>query len=149
MRRSEIAMSDWQPHREALRTTLTRTVDLAIVAGALVAPWAGGFARWPVVSLLLLWPAFGGHWVDLFFLNWVRPRLPRARGVQAATRIVVWFAGGIMLAVGVQLTARLLLGRQLGWLTWSVAGALFIASELLAHAALQLRGKPSFYNGAG
>jgi hypothetical protein len=145
-----MSMSDWQPHREPLRTTLVRTVGIAVVAGAVVALSVGRLASWPVASLLLLWPAFGGHWIDLFFLNRVRPHLPRARGVQAAARIAVWFAGGMVLAVGVRITARLLLERpRMAWLTWAVAGALFIASELLAHAALQLRGKPSFYNGAG
>jgi hypothetical protein len=150
MRRAENATSDRQPYGEPLRTTLTRTVGIAVVAGALVALSVGRLTGWPIASLLLLWPAVGGHWIDLFFLNRVRPHLPRARGIQAAVRIAVWFAGGVVLAVGVRLTARLLLERpRMAWLTWVVAGALFIASELLAHAALQLRGKASFYNGAG
>jgi hypothetical protein len=145
-----MSIAEWQPHRERLRATLTRTVAIAVVAGAIVATWAGGLARWPVISLLILWPAFGGHWIDLFFLNRVRPHLPRARSIQVAARIAVWFAGGVVLGAAVRLTARLLLERpRMAWLTWTTAGALFIASELLAHAALQLRGKPSFYNGAG
>jgi uncharacterized membrane protein len=55
-----------------------------------------------------------------------------------------------LLAVGLQLTARLLLEQQrLARLTWLNAGAAFIAIELVAHAGLGRRGRPSFYNGLG
>src|SRR5690349_9830362 len=142
------ATTDWRPYTEPLRVTLTRTLGIAAVAGAVAAPWSGGVRQWPMLALLLLWPAFGGHWIDLFFLNAIRPRLPRVGIAQRLARIAVWFVGGVLLAVGVQLTARMLLGRPaLTWLTPVTAGTLFVAIELAAHAALQLRGRPSFYNG--
>ena len=58
------------------------------MVGAVQAQLSGGLARWPVATLLALWPAFGGHWVDLWFLNWRQSRLdqlktrwnPRLRG---------------------------------------------------------------------
>jgi fatty acid desaturase len=97
-----------------------------------------------------LWPAFGGHWIDLAFLNWLRPRLPESRQIQAAARVAMWFVGGMVLALGVRLTAMLLLEDQsLARLTWATAGTVFVAIELVAHAALHLRGRPSFYNGLG
>ena len=37
----------------------------------------------------MLWPSLGGHWVELWFLNWLRPRLPVARGAQIVTRLGV------------------------------------------------------------
>src|SRR6185369_16862966 len=80
-------MADWQPYREPLRVTLTRTIGIAIVAGAIASSWLGGIRRWPILVVLMLWPAFGGHWVDLLFLNWLRPRLPSGRAVQVAARI--------------------------------------------------------------
>jgi len=55
-----------------------------------------------------------------------------------------------MLALGMQVTARLILDRrQMPWLTWARAGAIFIGIELIAHAALHRRGRPSFYDGRG
>jgi fatty acid desaturase len=98
----------------------------------------------------MLWPAFGGHWIDLAFLNWLRPRLPKSRPIQVVARITIWFVGGMVLALGVRLTAMLLSEDQpLAWLTWATAGTAFVAIELVAHAGLHLRGRPSFYNGLG
>jgi hypothetical protein len=143
-------MRDWQPYREPLRLTLTRTFTIALLAGAITAPWFGGIRRWPIVSLLMLWPSLGGHWIDVLFLNALRPRLPHLRLVQAGARLAVWFLGGIVLALGLRLTAVLLRAHApLLWLTWAIAGIGFVAIELIAHAALQVRGRPSFYNGLG
>jgi hypothetical protein len=143
-------MADWQPYREPLRVTLTRTLSIAVLAATVAAPWLGGFRRWPVLVVLMLWPSFGGHWVDLLFLNWLRPRLPAARPVQRVARIALWFAAGIVLAFGARMTANLLLTRPpAAWLPWAMAGMAFVAIELIAHAALHVRGRASFYNGLG
>jgi hypothetical protein len=143
-------MADWRPYREPLHVTLARTLSIALVAGGVVALVRGNFQRWPAFSLLMLWPAFGGHWIDLFFLNVLRPRVPASRAIQRLVRLGVWFAGGTVLAAGVQLTARLLFDRShVIWLTWATAGAAFVVIELVAHAALYVRGRPSFYNGLG
>ncbi|HEY5060937.1 MAG TPA: hypothetical protein VII52_05335 [Gemmatimonadaceae bacterium] len=141
-------MTDWPRYHEPLRATLTRTVAIALVAGAVLAHGWGGSARWPVASLLMLWPSFGGHWIELWFLNWLRPRLPDSRLVQVGARLAVWFVGGVGLALGMRLTARALTGlRRTPRATWWAAGLAFIMIELVAHLALQLRGRPSFFNG--
>jgi hypothetical protein len=62
--------SQWQPYQEPLRTTLLRTGIIALVVGAVLARSWGGVARWPAATLLALWPALGGHLVELWFLNW-------------------------------------------------------------------------------
>ncbi len=106
----------WQPYREPLRTTLVRTATIAVVLGALLARLSGGgLSRWPLTTLLMLWPSFGGHWVELWFLNWLRPRLSVGRAVQVAARVGVWFVGGTVLALGMGLTAmEMRLFSQLG-----------------------------------
>ena len=82
--------------------------------------------------------------------NYLRPRLPDSALVQRVVRITAWFIGGALLAMGVHWTAALLPTRpRLTWLSWPVAGVLFIAIELVTHVGLQLRGLPSFYNGRG
>jgi len=145
-------MSQWRPHREPLRATLARTFAIALVLGGLVVRcWGGGrLARWPMATLLILWFTFGGHWVELWFLNWLRPRLPVARRVQAVARVGVWFVAGCGLGLGMYLTAFALTEiRPAQWPAWWVGGLAFIALELLVHLVLQLRGLPNFYNGRG
>jgi hypothetical protein len=142
--------SQWQPYREPLRVTIVRTGMIAIVVGAVIARFWGGLARWPIATLLVLWPSFGGHWVEIWFLNWLRPRLSAARGRQVATRVGVWFIGGTGLALGMGLTAMAMAGfRPAHWPSWWLAGLAFIAIELVVHLVLLLRGRPSFYNGLG
>ena len=142
--------SQWQPFREPFRITMLRTGMIAIVVGAVLAGLWGGLARWPLATLWVLWPSFGGHWVELWFLNWLRPRLSIARGMQIAARVGVWFVGGAGLAIGMCLTAMALAGfRPAQWPAWWLGGLAFIGIELVAHLVLQLRGQPSFYNGRG
>ena len=142
--------SQWQPYREPLRITILRTGMIAIVVGGVLARFWGGLARWPMATLLVLWPSFGGHWVEIWFLNWLRPRLSIARGVQVAARIASWFVGGIALAIGMTLTSIALGGlRPARSPAWWLGGLTFIGIELVTHLVLQLRGRPSFYNGRG
>ena len=141
---------DWQPYREPLRVTLARTGTLALVAGALLALRTGGLARLPQATLLMLWPTFGGHWIEVWFLNYVRPRLPVARLVQAGVRVVVWFIAGIGLLYAMRLTATALPGfHPARWPAWWLGGLAFLILELVVHLVMQLRGLPSFYNSRG
>ncbi len=142
--------SPWQPYREPLRSTLVRTGAIALVAGAVLTRWWGGLGRWPLATLLVLWFSFGGHWVELWFLNWLRPRLPVQRAVQAGARVGVWFVGGSGLALGAAVTALMLAGfRPAQWASWWLGGLGFVGVELFMHLLLQLQGRPSAYNGRG
>lgn len=141
---------EWQPFHEPLRITLARNGAIALVVGAILAPRLGGLAHWPLATLLVLWPSLGGHFIELWFLNFLRPRLPVARAVQFCVRIVVWFIGGTGLAFGMALTATALAGsRPAHWPAWWLGGLAFIGIELAVHLMLQFRGKASFYNGRG
>lgn len=144
-------ISTWQPFREPLRATLARTVAIAAVVGAVLAVASpGGWRRWPLMTVLVLWISFGGHWVELGYLNGLRPRLIAARPVQIAARILLWFIGGAVLALGMCLTATALDALPPGrWPRWWLGGLAFIGIELVVHLVLQLCGKPSFYNGRG
>ena len=142
--------SQWKPYQEPFRATVLRNGIIAIVVGAALAQLRGGLARWPLATLLALWPSLGGHWVELWFLNWLRPRISTARALQVAARVGVWFVGGAGLFIGARLTAMALASfRPARWPAWWVGGLGFIGLELVVHLILQLRGRPSFYNGRG
>lgn len=141
---------NWQPHRESFGVTLRRTLIIAAVAGAVLARLPSSRIPWPVATILAFWISFGGHWVELWFLNWLRPRLSPTRPVQVAARLVVWFVGGTLLVSGLLLTAMALVGfRPSNWPVYWFWGFIFIGIELLVHLIAQLRGRPGFYNGRG
>jgi len=144
------ALSVTTPAPEPLRSTLARTVTIALVVGAVLARSSGGLARWPLATVMVLWPSFGGHWVELWFLDWLRPRLPGARAAQVGARVAVWYVGGTGLALGMALD-RDGAGRAPAqrWPAWWLGGLGFIGVELVAHLALRLLGRPSFYDGRG
>lgn len=147
---SAVATTEWQPFHEPLRTTLIRTLGIAIVAGALFAHRLGGLARWPAASVVMLWPSLGGHFLELWFLNWLRPRLPRDRLLQIAARVALWFVGGALFLVAMRLTVTALTGsRPLGRVAPWIGGLAFIAIELVMQLLPYLRGRPSFYDGRG
>ena len=142
--------SQWQPFQEPIARTLFRTVLIAFVAGGVIALPSRLWTRWPLATLLAMWPSFGGHWVEVWFLNWLRPRVSLSPGVQTASRVLVWFAGGSFLFLGMRLTASAFVQwRSPQWPTWWLGGVAFVGIELLVHLFMQLRGRPSFYNGRG
>ena len=70
--------------------------------------------------------------------------------MQVAARLSVWFIGGIALALGMRFTAIALTGiRRPLMIAWWIAGLGFIGIELVAQLVLELRGRPSFFNGRG
>jgi uncharacterized membrane protein YgdD (TMEM256/DUF423 family) len=145
-----LATTEWQPFHEPLRATLVRTIGIAILVGALFALRLGGLSRWPAASVVMLWPTLGGHALELWFLNWLRPRLPRDRGVQIAARVVLWFVGGMLFLVAMRLTAAALAGsRPVSRVAPWIGGLAFIGIELVVHLAARLRGRPSVYDGRG
>src|SRR4051812_36515196 len=103
---------NWEPCREPMRVTLARTGTIALVIGAILALWSGHLSYWPVAALLVLWMSLGGHYVEIGFLNWLRPRVPVARAVQVAVRIGVWFIGGVILTLAMRLTLVALAGAR-------------------------------------
>lgn len=136
-------------NREPIRATLLRTGTIAIVLGLIISlETHRSLSQWPFNTLLALWPALGGHFVELFFLNCLRPRLPTSRAAQILVRLITWYLGGLLLGAGVYATIVLLHGNvrmhAISWWMWSFV---FIAIELIAHLVMQLRGVGSVYDG--
>jgi hypothetical protein len=137
-------------YREPVGSVILRNITIAVVLGAVFALITGRLSRWPVATLAALWPSFGGHWLELFFLNWLRPRLPVSREVQALARIALWFAGGIGFAAAMRVTAMALAAvPMMTSLPWWLAGLSFVGIELVAHVTLMARARPNIYDGLG
>ena len=101
-----------------------------------------------MAAVLVLWSSLGGHWVEILFLHWVRPRLSPASSLQTPARFLVRFTGGALLAFAMRLTASAIFHSPIApWLSWWVAGATFIAFEMIVHFILHLRRQPSLFTG--
>src|SRR5215470_14039013 len=112
---------------------MARTVGIAAIAAGVIA-WRSPMS-WAVAFLLAMWPSFGGHWLEVAFLNRIRPRLPQRRAAQVTARLAVWCAGGVAMWGGMVVTARLFAAtRPPQPPPWWLAGPAFVAIELVAHA---------------
>ena len=139
----------WQHFREPLWQTLIRNVLIAVVVGTIVSVRRGNLSSIGPFTLLAMWFTLGGHYVEVAFLNGIRSRLPKNRGLQLFGRLVFWFVGGCLLYLGMTMTARLFSIKLARYPDLWIGGFLLIGIELVAHLAALLRRKPNFYLGTG
>jgi hypothetical protein len=132
---------------EPLRATLVRTGLIALVVGVVAARIQRQPASWPQWTAFALWFSFGGHWVELFFLDWLRPRLAAVRSARVIGRLVTWLIGGTLLMVGARITAQSLGMQPMRLPPWWHGGPILVGIELVVHALPPLRWRPNFYNG--
>jgi hypothetical protein len=137
--------TNWIPFREPVGRTLARNIAIALVVGAALAVWKHDVRLVLPFSALAMWFSLGGHYVEIIFLNGIRPRIPSARLTQLLARLAAWFAGGAILYLFMAATAHVLLTHPPRFGLWWSGGLFFIGVELIAHAVLALRGSSSFY----
>jgi hypothetical protein len=137
----------WRPYHEPILVTLRRTGLIGLVVGLVIALLQGQPSTWLHWTAFALWFSFGGHWVEVFFLNWLRPRLRPARWAQIAGRLLTWLVGGTLLMVAARFTVLSLGTPAVRLPPWWLGGPVFLVLELLIHTLPQLRGQQNFYNG--
>lgn len=144
------------PYRERLIVTLARTITIALLVGTVwmtieaAGAWTVWSGReWLVRLISAFWISFGGHWVEICYLNYLRMRLPRSRAIEVVTRIITWYIGGSLLYFGILASSRLFQTDVLHQLAWWLAGFFFIAIELVVHSIWHQFGRGSFYDGRG
>ncbi|SRR6266498_2199826 len=141
--------TSWPRFEEPFRRTLARTVALAAIVGAVLALQRHDLKLLLPIAALALWFSLGGHYLELAFLNELRPRVPPGRLMQAVVRVLVWLSGGVVLYVGMAATARALPIEAPPLRLWWFGGFLLVGVELVVHALLAVRRRPNFYNGRG
>jgi hypothetical protein len=135
--------------QEPFGRTLARNVTIAAAVGAVFAFLRRDLKLFLPVTILAMWFSLGGHYVELAFLNGVRPRLPRRRLTLSLVRFLVWACGGALLYACMAATARALAIAPPPLSPWWLGSVLFIGVELAVHAVLAIRGLPNFYDGRG
>ncbi len=137
----------WTPFTEPLGQTLRRNLAVAAGVGLGFALGKGNLRLFVPCSVLALWFTLGGHYVEILFLNGLRPLVPSGRVSQVALRLITWFVGGAILYLCISATARLLPVKVPNPSWWWRGGLLFIGIELIAHAVMAARRLPNFYDG--
>lgn len=149
--------SQREKYSEPIRTTLIRTFAIALGVGTpifLFAELQPAFAgsrlgHWISWVTAVLWFSFGGHWVEIVYLNYIRMSLPMIRWLETVVRLLVWFLGGGLLFIGMKTTTSLFGNPALESFNWWHGGLLFIIVELVVHTILSALKRNSFWNGRG
>ena len=148
-----IKQTDFVQYREPLLTTVFRTATIALIPALIKCFTTHNAHLFAAYFFGALWFSFGGHWVEIAWLDGIRHRLPKSCRIQKIGRITYWFVSGIVLGVFMALTIKTLdpgFTPNFPPSLLILSGVAFVLIELLVHSILlQRRGRPSFYNSAG
>jgi hypothetical protein len=134
--------------KTCVRTILTTTIIAVILYLLHIFP--SGYKSkvtlfeiaWSVVFCIV----FGGHWLELIYINFIKFSLPKNILLLYLVRIVYWFLCSIPLLFMANLVFDLF-SYKAHLPNWWVFGFVYIGIQLFMHAIMQIRYKKSFYNG--
>ena len=131
------------------RTLITTTIIAVILFGLKVFP-SGGNDKLNLFKMI--WSAifcivFGGHWLELLFINHIKFALPKNSTILCLTRIIYWFLSAIPLFFTANFSLHLFSYHINLFNKWWFFGVVYVGLELVMYAIMQLRLKKSFYNG--
>jgi hypothetical protein len=132
-----------------IRTLVTTTIIAGMILFLHLFP-SGGKSKLLVFEMI--WSAvfcivFGGHWLELVFINYLKFTLPKKIFLLCFIRMVYWFLCAVPLFFMANLVCNLFGHNTIRLGNWYSFGLLYIAIELVMHAIMQIRFKKSFYNG--
>jgi hypothetical protein len=147
-------MKNPEKYPEVFFQTIKRTIITTIIIAAIIT-WCGIFPSGDKSKLVLFgisWSAvfcivFGGHWLELVFINYIKFGLPRNIVLLYLLRIPYWFLSSVPLFFIAGIVANLFSNKPVYLGRWWMFGFIYIVIELLMHAIMQVRYKKSFYNG--
>jgi hypothetical protein len=137
------------PGAEPWTATARRTVGLALIISLAIAASRRSVQSTPIIFITAMWFTLGGHFVELFFLRIVRPRINPAIVAQFVTRVATWFVGGVVIAAEAKASWVLLTEWNAPSWPWWAGGVAFVFIEWVTHTMLRLAGRPSVFNGRG
>lgn len=132
-----------------IRTIITTTIIAIILVGLHLFP-SGGLSKLTLsamIWLMVFCVVFGGHWLELMFINRIKFALPENIFVGYGVRIAYWYLYSIPLFFVMNLVENLFAYHAGHLGSWAVFGFLYIGIQLFMHAIMQIRFKKSFYNG--
>jgi len=131
------------------RTIITTTVIAIALTLSGIFP-TGGKSKpvlFGMIWLIAFCIVFGGHWLELVFINYLKFVLPKHILLVYFLRIVYWFLCSIPLFIIANLVANLFSHNTQHLGRWWAFGLIYIGIQLLMHSIMHIRLKKSFYNG--
>lgn len=132
-----------------IRTILTTTIITVILSWLHIFP-SGDKSKltlFEMIWLIVFSIVFGGHWLELMFINQIKFALSKNIVLLYFIRIGYWFLCSIPLFFIANLINDLF-SHKTGHLGhWWTFGFFYIGIQLLMHAIMHMRFKKSFYNG--
>jgi len=135
--------------KTVIRTIITTTIIAIILYWLHVFPTGdkSKLSLFEMIWSIVFCIVFGGHWLELLFINYIKFALPKNILLLYFIRIVYWFLCSVPLFFIADLVDNLF-SHNTGHLGhWWAFGFFYIAIELFMHAIMQIRSKKSFYNG--
>ena len=90
---------------------------------------------------------FGGHWIELFFINYIKFLLPKKLYVMYGARIIFWYASALLLFFASQCVHNSLTGKNESAGNLWIFGFIYILIEMIMHGIIHVQIKKSFWNG--
>ena len=90
---------------------------------------------------------FGGHWLEIFFINFLKNYLPKNLFVLYPVRIAYWYISAIPLYFLYHYVSNFLTGKNYEIGNWWMIGITYIFIEMVMYGILFLLMRKSFWNG--
>jgi hypothetical protein len=139
-----------EPFIQTVRRTIITTTIIAIIlylAGIFPASEINKLTVFCIIWSIAFCIVFGGHWLELLFINHIKFILPKNILSLYFIRIVFWFLCSVPLFILANLVSNLLSHKTAHLGHWWTFGLLYICIQLLMYAIMHMRSKKSFYNG--
>jgi hypothetical protein len=132
-----------------IRTILTTTIIAVIINCSHVFPLGqqSKLTLLDMIWLIVFCIVFGGHWLELVFINHIKFNLPKNIILLYFIRIGYWFLCSIPLFFIMNFIDNLFSNKTGHLGHWWAFGFLYIGIQLLMHTIMHIRFKKSFYNG--
>jgi hypothetical protein len=135
--------------RTIIRTVVTTTIIAAILYGLHIFRHIeqSKLTQFEMIWLIVFCIVFGGHWLELLFINRIKFVLPKNIPLLYFIRIAYWFLCAIPLFLIANEIVSLFTHKTHLLGHWWIFGLFYICIQLFMHAIMQIRTKKSFYNG--
>lgn len=137
--------------RTIVRVAVTTTIITSFLVWSNIVRDARmhSLAAFEVVWIMVFSIVFGGHWLEVLFINYIKFQMTGANlPVLYFTRMLYWYVSAVPLFFLAGWVRYVMTDRPLHVDGWYLFGFFYIGVELFMQGIIHFRRKKSFYSGA-